>query len=410
MCGRRARPGEDLTGQIVVCERGGTGRVEKGQVVAALGAEGMVLVNDAGQWRLAQRRPARAAGRPHHLRRRRRAGGSGWTRSPATEASLSGCDRVHRRRRCATSWPRFSSRGPNRAVELISPSRLGARRRHPRRATAPTTRSSGASSPGTSMASPHMAGALALIAAANPDWTPAEAQSALMTTAFTDVTDTDGTEADWFDMGSGRVDLTKASKAGLVLDESEADYVAADPAVGGDVSDAQHRQHGDSQCLEECCLDADVDGTSTGAGTWTSVEFWRLRRHDRHRHAQRPSRSTDGGESTGAHDHRRRDWCVDRGLAVRRRRADARRRFGGPGGPPASGSPAVDGHHPRRDRHHTRRDAGSQESEPIEAIAISDLDSRGQRPGAEPRCRALHRGGLDQRRRLRRQRHRGEST
>ncbi len=33
-------------------------------------------------------------------------------------------------------------------------------------------------------------------------------------------------------MGSGRVDLTKAALAGLTLDETYANFVAADPAVG----------------------------------------------------------------------------------------------------------------------------------------------------------------------------------
>ena len=55
---RRSAPfpaGTDLSGQIVVCDRGGNGRVEKGENVAELGAEGMILANDAGQRHLAQR-------------------------------------------------------------------------------------------------------------------------------------------------------------------------------------------------------------------------------------------------------------------------------------------------------------------------------------------------------------------
>ena len=95
------------------------------------------------------------------------------------------------------------------------------------------------------MASPHTAGALALLkGASQPDWTPAEAQSALMTTAERDITDSDGTAADWFDMGSGRIELRRAAKAGLVLDENLAGYQGANPATGGDVRDAQHGQHG----------------------------------------------------------------------------------------------------------------------------------------------------------------------
>ena len=46
LCLAEELAGEDLSGQIIVCDRGNTGRVEKGQVVAALGAEGMILAND----------------------------------------------------------------------------------------------------------------------------------------------------------------------------------------------------------------------------------------------------------------------------------------------------------------------------------------------------------------------------
>jgi subtilisin family serine protease len=60
---------------------------------------------------------------------------------------------------------------------------------------------------GTSMASPHVAGVLALIKQAHPDWTPAMAQSAIMTTARQGVVEEDGeTRADPFDIGSGHLD------------------------------------------------------------------------------------------------------------------------------------------------------------------------------------------------------------
>ncbi|MFQ5595460.1 MAG: S8 family peptidase, partial [Anaerolineae bacterium] len=86
---------------------------------------------------------------------------------------------------------------------------------------------------GTSMSSPHVAGAGALLMAVHPDWSPAEVQSALMTTGLTEVVKEDGeTAADPFDLGGGRIDLTQAADPGLVFDMSVADYEAGqdDPA------------------------------------------------------------------------------------------------------------------------------------------------------------------------------------
>ena len=126
---------------------------------------------------------------------------------------------------------------------------------------------------GTSMASPHTAGALALLKAVQPDWSPAEAQSALMTTSERDITDSDGTEADWFDMGSGRIELRNAAKAGVVLDENLAGYEGADPSTGGDVRELNTASMADDECLQTCEWTRSFTGTSTGVGTWTvSVE------------------------------------------------------------------------------------------------------------------------------------------
>jgi len=88
---------------------------------------------------------------------------------------------------------------------------------------------------GTSMSSPHIAGSAALIRALHPAWTPSEVKSALMLTASTAGTEENLTTP-WTadDVGGGRVDLTRAALAGFVLDESYANYLAADPATGGD--------------------------------------------------------------------------------------------------------------------------------------------------------------------------------
>ncbi|HEX5695268.1 MAG TPA: S8 family serine peptidase [Acidimicrobiia bacterium] len=86
---------------------------------------------------------------------------------------------------------------------------------------------------GTSMSSPHVAGLLALIKQAHPDWTPAMAKSALMTTARQDVRKEDGrTRADPFDFGAGHVDPSGRAGAdgslfnpGLVYRTRTIDYV-----------------------------------------------------------------------------------------------------------------------------------------------------------------------------------------
>ena len=73
---------------------------------------------------------------------------------------------------------------------------------------------------GTSMASPHVAGAAALILQAHPDWSPAYVKSALMSTSkYLDIYLSDGTTpAQPLDMGAGRLDLTRVISPGVILD------------------------------------------------------------------------------------------------------------------------------------------------------------------------------------------------
>ncbi|MGO4781151.1 S8 family serine peptidase, partial [Lysobacter sp. 2RAB21] len=78
---------------------------------------------------------------------------------------------------------------------------------------------------GTSMASPHHAGAALLVRQAQPTWTVAEVKSALMMTAKQEVFKEDSvTQANAFAMGAGRVQVDQAIKAGLVLNETTANY------------------------------------------------------------------------------------------------------------------------------------------------------------------------------------------
>ncbi len=122
---------------------------------------------------------------------------------------------------------------------------------------------------GTSMASPNVAGAGALVKSAQPSWTPDNIRSALMMTATTDMRKEDGvTPADLFDRGSGRIRVDLASQSGLVMNETKVNYLAADPAVGGDVKTLNIPSMGNVECRLSCSWTRTVTATKTA--TWNT--------------------------------------------------------------------------------------------------------------------------------------------
>jgi len=133
---------------------------------------------------------------------------------------------------------------------------------------------------GTSMSSPHDAGAAALLKALHPDWTPAEIKSALMLTGYDGLLKEDkNTPADPFDIGAGRIQLELAGLTGLVMDETIANYEAADPALGGDPRSLNLPSLYHSQCVGECSWTrtftsvADISATYTvSAPEWITVD------------------------------------------------------------------------------------------------------------------------------------------
>ena len=119
----------------------------------------------------------------------------------------------------------FSSRGPNNgALDIIKPDVSA-----PGVAILAAAAGTDAfiSINGTSMASPHVAGSFALLKQAHPDWSAAEARSALMTTARQGLLKTFGpAPADPFDIGAGEILPSDAFDPGLAYHAGLFEYAA----------------------------------------------------------------------------------------------------------------------------------------------------------------------------------------
>jgi uncharacterized repeat protein (TIGR01451 family) len=258
------------TNTIVVCDRGVNGRVEKGINVQARGAVGMVLAEVVGDGpgglTTDSEQPIPAVYLTttdgNKLKAWLAAGGSGH--QVAFSPTVIDVNPSY-----GDVMAAFSSRGQNLSLpDIIAPS-----------VTAPgvaifaayNATENFAVIQGTSMSSPHVAGAAALMVALHPTWTPAEIQSALMTTAKTSVVKEDGvTPADPFDMGAGRVDLSTASRAGFVLDETYAHYIAANPAGGGDPKSLNLASFGNAACVQQCKWTRTLTSVLTSTASYTA--------------------------------------------------------------------------------------------------------------------------------------------
>ena len=123
---------------------------------------------------------------------------------------------------------------------------------------------------GTSMSSPHIAGAGILVRQANPDWTVSETKSAMQMTASRDGLKDDGTTPwDWDDVGHGRVDLNDAALAGFVMDETFANYLAANPGAGGDVTTLNTPDIRNVDCSPSCSFTRTIRNTYDVPTDWT---------------------------------------------------------------------------------------------------------------------------------------------
>ncbi len=126
---------------------------------------------------------------------------------------------------------------------------------------------------GTSMSSPHTAGAALLLRALRPELTVTEIKSALMLTANNSIgVKPDGqTPWDADDVGNGRIDLEAAVRTALVMDESFANFVAANPAIGGDPRTLNLPSVRHSTCNPGCSWTRRVRNAMDTNGTFTAT-------------------------------------------------------------------------------------------------------------------------------------------
>jgi subtilisin family serine protease len=223
-----------VTGKIVLCRRGGNGRVAKSEEVLRAGGAGMILYNASDDDNLFSDNhwvPTVHIDLTPGLKIKDYIAHSHKPRAQIKTDKISTID-------YAPSMTIFSSRGPNAtAPDIIKPD-----------ITAPGLQIMAGASPftdegfvpgelfqaiaGTSMSSPVTAGIYALLKQAHPDWSPAMAKSALMSTADTEVVDNDRvSQAGPFAMGAGMVNPGKVNKPGsafnpgLVYDAGFLDYL-----------------------------------------------------------------------------------------------------------------------------------------------------------------------------------------
>ena len=124
---------------------------------------------------------------------------------------------------------------------------------------------------GTSMSSPHIAGAAALLKSVHNDWSPSQLASAIETTATAELANIAGTRpANPRERGAGRPQLGQAANAGLFLDVTSNEFTLADPFRGGDPGSLNLAGLVDATCVRNCSFERTVTD-QMGGGDWTAT-------------------------------------------------------------------------------------------------------------------------------------------
>jgi subtilisin family serine protease len=230
-----------VAGKIVLCDRGITPRVAKGEAVLAVGGAGMILANTEsdGEGLIADAHvlPATAVGALEG------AAIKDFIKNTLNPKALLSFHGTEMNVKPSPVVASFSSRGPNgQNPEIMKPDLIApgvnilaawTGDMGPTGLTTDNRRVSFNIISGTSMSCPHVSGLAALLKAVHPSWSPAAIRSALMTTASI-LDNTNGGMLDEatgnistpFGFGAGIVQPQKAMDPGLIYDLGVEDYVS----------------------------------------------------------------------------------------------------------------------------------------------------------------------------------------
>ncbi|KAD4384728.1 hypothetical protein E3N88_24896 [Mikania micrantha] len=229
-----------VKGKIVVCDRGGNPRVDKGEVVRDAGGVGVIVANVAPQGEGLISDSYTIPGMLITESGRKKLDDYIMSRDkPMAKMVIHG---TRNRVKPAPLVASFSSRGPSAdSIYLLKPDVIAPGVDilaawpddiSPSEIPSDTRRTGFNILSGTSMSCPHVSGLAALLKGAHPDWSPAMIRSAMMTTAY--MIDSEGqalldeesyNKSSVWDRGAGHIDPAKAVDPGLVYDITANDYL-----------------------------------------------------------------------------------------------------------------------------------------------------------------------------------------
>ncbi len=265
--------GTFFANRIVACQRGFYARIAKSANVATAGGVGMVLYNQQSEgdsvvtdsYGIPVVHLTYADGQSFLTWLNSGTGHTGQIQAASWNIVASAGDKL----------ASFSGRGPVIPTGIIKPDiaapgvniyAAGLGSGATCTADSMTGSNCAASLSGTSMATPHVAGAMALIKAVNPSWTPNQIVSALILTARASVT-VNGVVGTPHEIGAGQTDVSKAVRAGLFLPVTDAQFKATNASNANTLN---LPTLGNSSCFESCVLPRTFTDM-VGGGAYTIV-------------------------------------------------------------------------------------------------------------------------------------------